>query len=367
MTSKKDNARSLADKLKSETAAQVSELEKKAANTARLAEAFDASGYAGPLPYIVSGDARVSYDGTIASLHFRDVPPDELAALLVAFPPIPRAEFKHRGSRSFRPGEVPEDAEDVRECDGVEINICGGKGFDTFRAAWSAMVGDVNTRFWCDLRRVSFLSPRTYRRPVTMAGNFLRYEGATELRWPDNGALFNDVAPDAGLFIRMYGSGSDQSHGDARIRGGDVLALVRAWEAECNRRGEITRAAFVADFEKAQALGLPSADDIAKQADAMREEYAAEKLRAGTLEQAAALHTPHALADKAVAEKHWPVYAEHFGIETRQSYFEHYAWACEWLKRCGLYEVPVTDEMRAQATGGIPDNVTAYRYGTRWL
>lgn len=365
MTAKKPA--SLAATLTDNAAAKVAEIEKKAANTARLAAAYDASGYAGPLPYIASGDARASYDGTIASLHFRDVAPDELAALLVAFPAIPRAEFKHRGSRSFRPGEVPEDAEEVRECDGVEIDVTGGKGFDTFRASWSAMVGDVNTRFWCDLRRVQFLSPRTHRRAVTMNHTFIRYEGATSLHWPDNGALFNDVAPDAGLFVRMYGSGSDQSHGDARIRGRDVLALVRAWEAECNRRGEVTRAAFLAAYADAEALGLPSADDIAAAAEAMRAEYDAKRggLRAGTLEQTAALATPHALADKAVAEKHWPPYAERFGIETRQSYFEHYAWACEWLKRCGMYAVPVTDAMRAEAKGGIDGDV--YRYGHRWL
>lgn len=359
---------SLAATLSDDAAAKVAEINAKAANTARLAAAYDASGYAGPLPYIASGDARVSYDGTIASLHFRDVPPDELAALLVAFPPIPRAEFKHRGSRSFRPGEVPEDAEEVRECDGVEIDISGGKGYDTFRASWSAMVGDVNTRFWCDLRRVSFLSPRTYRRAVTMAGNFLRYEGATELHWPDKGALFNDVRADADLFVRMYGSGSDQSHGDARIRGGDVLALVRAWEAECTRRGEVTQAAFLAAYAPLDyGNALPSHDEIAAFAETMRAAYEAKRggLRAGTLMQTAALESAHALADKAVAEKHWPAYAAHHEIETRQTYFEHYAWACAYLRRVGLYAVPVTDEMRAEAKGGINGDV--YTYGARWL
>lgn len=365
MTAKK--SASLAATLSNDAAAKVAEIEKKAANTARLAAAYDASGYAGPLPYIARGAAGASYDGTIASLHFRDVPPDELAALLTAFPAIPRAEFKHRGSRNFRPGEVPEDAEDVRECDGVEIAISGGKGFDTFRASWSAMVGDVNTRVWCDLRRVPFLAPRTHRRVVTMNNTFIRYEGATELNWPGNGALFNSVAPDAGLFVRMYASGSDQSHGDARIRGRDMLALARAWEAECDRRGEVTRAAFNAAHAQAAAPGLPTADDIADAVEAMRADYDAKRggLRAGTLEQTAALATPHALADKAVAEKHWRPYAERFEIETRQSYFDHYAWACKWLERCGLYEVPVTDAMRADAKGGIDGDV--YRYGARWL
>src|SRR5690606_32239474 len=102
--------------------------------------------------------SRPSYDGTIAELHFRDVAPDELAALMAAFPPIPRAEFKHSGSRHFRPGDVPDGAEEVNKCDGAEIAVSAGRGYRSFRASWSGMVGDVNTRFWCDLRPVHFVA-----------------------------------------------------------------------------------------------------------------------------------------------------------------------------------------------------------------
>src|SRR5690606_6759072 len=131
----------------------------------------------------------------------------------------PRAEFKHSGSRHFRPGAVPDGAEEVNKCDGAEIAVSAGRGYRSFRASWSGMVGDVNTRFWCDLRPVHFVAPFTYRRAIMHKGNFMRFEGPTELRWPDNGALFSRVAAEAGLFVRMYGSGSDQAHGDARIRG----------------------------------------------------------------------------------------------------------------------------------------------------
>lgn len=366
MTNEKPNAKSLAARLQSETAAKVSELEIKAANTSRLAAAYDAHGYAGPLPWIVRADAKPAYDGDLGTLHYRDVAPDELRALLEAFEPIPRKEFKSRGSRSFRPGELPADAAEVRECDGLEITVSGSQHGRQLRASWSAMVGDIQTGFYVDVRPVHFLHPYTSRRAVTVANQFVRYEGATSLNWPDKGALYNSVAGDAALFVRMYG-GSDQSHADCHIRGGDVLALVRAWEDEANKRGEATRAAFEEAFKSAQALGLPSADDIRAQADKMRDDYAKQKTRAGTLEQAATLQTPHALADKAIAEKHWKPYADRFGIENSRDYFEHYAWACAYLDRCGMLSVPVTDEMREQATGGIPADWTAYRYGTRWL
>lgn len=45
----------------------------------------------------------------------------------------------------------------------------------------------------------------------------------------------------------------------------------------------------------------------------------------------------------------------------------HFGWACGVLQNAGLYEVPVTPELRASAHGGLPDGATVYRYGMRWL
>ena len=370
MTAKKTAG--LAATLTNNAAAQVAEINAKAANTARLAAAYDASGYTGPLPYIASGDAKPSYDGTIASLHFRNVGPDELVALLAAFPPIPRAEYKHRGSRCFRPGAVPEDAEDVKECDGLEFSLSNGKGYGSLRAHWSAMVGDVNTRFWLDVRRVSFLHPQSRRRAVTVAGQFVRFEGPTTMHWPDQAALFNRVADTAGIFVRTYAPGSDQSHADMHIRGRDVIALAKAWGEECNKSGAETKAAFLSAYAPlGYGNALPSLADVEAFAETMRAEYDAKAggLRAGTLMQTAALAMPYAESDKAIAQAHWLPYAEHHGIKVSdyQTYFDHFGWACAYLQRIGLYEVPVTDEMRKQATGGIAADVKTYKYGHRWF
>lgn len=359
---------SLAASLKADAASKISEIEIKSANTLRVAEAYDASGYAGRVPYIVSGDARVSYDGTIAALHFKDVAPDELTALILAFPPIPRAEYKHRGSRSFLPGDVPSDAEEVTPCDGLEISTSTGRGFNSLRASWSANVGEVNTRFWCTIKTLHYLHPRTHRHAITRNGEFLRYEGATTVIWPDDGKLFNDLKSDAGLFVRIYGSGSNQSHGDAHIRGRNVLALVQAWEAEANRRGEATKAAFLAAYAPLDyGNALPSLEMIEAHAETMRASYAAKAggLRAGTLMQTAALDMDYAQTDRAVAEKHWIAYAEHYDLEKSRGYFDHFAWACAYLERVGLYTVPVTDAMRSEAKGGIAKD--SYKYGERWL
>lgn len=40
---------------------------------------------------------------------------------------------------------------------------------------------------------------------------------------------------------------------------------------------------------------------------------------------------------------------------------------CEILRNAGLLDVPVTDELRASALGGLPDGAAVYRYGSRWL
>lgn len=44
-----------------------------------------------------------------------------------------------------------------------------------------------------------------------------------------------------------------------------------------------------------------------------------------------------------------------------------YTKTCEALSAAGLLDVPVTDELRASALGGVPESATTYRYGTLWL
>lgn len=44
-----------------------------------------------------------------------------------------------------------------------------------------------------------------------------------------------------------------------------------------------------------------------------------------------------------------------------------YTKVCEALDAAGLLTVPVTSDLRASALGGLPDDATVYRYGSRWL
>ena len=324
------------------------------ARTMVVANAWDACGFTGVQPWHVNG-AKGVY-GDAASLSFRDVCPDELTELMRAFPAIPRITYSHSNIRYFHPAgarNVPENVT-VEELDGYEIEISGGHQYSRFTAHWSAMVGETQTAFRAELRRIHWLHPRANRKAVMLCGHtFVRYEGRAELVWPaESRAVYTAMRDSRALVVHTYYAG-DQSSGDFRIRGANVLALVEAWESEANKRGEQTQAAFLAAY--AHVTESVSADDIAAQVDACREIYAREKLRAGTLEQFAALRTAHAEADRAVAEKHWPSYAKARGIETGQTYFDHFAWACAYLKRCGLYEVQ------------IAGREAPYKYGHAWL
>lgn len=44
-----------------------------------------------------------------------------------------------------------------------------------------------------------------------------------------------------------------------------------------------------------------------------------------------------------------------------------YGKVCEALDAAGLLSVPVTDELRASALGGLPAGAKVYKYGSRWL
>lgn len=335
---------SLSARIAAEAEAATQKAKQSAETLSEIAAAWDAAGFTGMQPWHATGSKGIY--GDCATLSFKDVGPDDLVQLMWAFPAIPRVNYSHAGTRYFHPEgaqKMPAGVLPVH-CDGYEIEISGGHGYDSFRASWSAMVGDVQTHFRADLRRVHYLHPRAHRRVVEFQGQFLRFEGPASLVWPKD-------SPQSGQW-QAYGYCTEGS-GDFRIRGANVLALAESWEAEANRRNDETKAAFERTY--VGIVGFPTAESVTRTAEKIRATYEAKKggLRAGTLEQTAALETSEALADKAVAEKHWKAYAEQHGIESSQSYFDHYAWACAMLKRCDLYEVQL--------------NGKAYRYGTAWL
>ena len=93
-----------------------------------------------------------------------------------------------------------------------------------------------------------------------------------------------------------------------------------------------------------EVVGLFPGNVKARRIMEVWKEWHLNDMNAGTPEQEAAL--------KEYREKH----------PDERSY---YTKDCEYLKSVGLYEVPITSDMRA--VGGFPKDTTTYCYGTRWL
>lgn len=347
---------SLAAKMAAENEKEAANKQTELSLRLKLAEIWDAlnPGFRDPR-FIYVG----SIQGAVGQLSWDNVEPDELVTLLTALAPTPFVTYKDGGIRYHHmtgAKPVPERAAEVVGTDGVDIRLNGsrgGSGEQRLEVSWNTAVREgLFLRLKCELKRHYQLHPSSYRKEVRVAGQFLRFEGPTEIRWPSTikdkvGILMFD----AGLKTYTY-QATPETVGDVYIRGRDTLALVKFWESEANRIGEATKAAFDAAYQPVLERGLPTREEILQKAEEIKEDYQARKLKAGTLEQTACLETSQALQDRAVAEKHWTAYCRYHGIEER-NYFDYHTWACFWLKRCDLYEVPMGEG--------------TYKYGHAWL
>lgn len=104
------------------------------------------------------------------------------------------------------------------------------------------------------------------------------------------------------------------------------------------------------------------------------EKYHLNGMNAGTREQSAALEKGRAeLVERMRKEPdakdlfyhdnspNWYVIARKLGKASS------YDVDCDILREAGLLEVPVTEELRAAALGGLPEGATTYKYGSRWI
>lgn len=365
-------AASLSEKLNTEAAQKIAAAQLESARLAGIAAAYDAHAFAGIAPHFVTASGKNDYRGSAGTLFFKDATPEDVRELMAAFPAVPCKVAKVRGGTGCRPfDKVEEGAEIIAETCGHSLSLSGygGPGSSQCLAQWSAQLSpELRACFRVELRNVHTVTPRIQpghaeRYPD---GKVIRYTSSDSIAWP-----LTKSAPEGIEFIR-YGRGCPDSLQTFLVYGKTPHAfadMVAAWAAKCFADREHSRAAFELDHAALQAVPMPTADDIARKADELRSVYAAEKLRAGTLEQFAALRMPYTEAARKVAERHWKEYAERYGIKVSeyQNYFSFYDFACEMLQRFGLYEVPITDDMRASVTGSFPEGATVYKYGARWL
>jgi hypothetical protein len=265
---------------------------------------------------------------------------DDAAAILARFPPVPMGYFKDGSTSAVYPLDYPmSDRYTLHvEGDGPTLNLDGGHGYGlNVKLTWYADVGDRRVHFQFELKGAHL--PRIHPgRTVTVGDTFLRYEGTDTVHWdPQTGSPAD--------FVR-YGRGSPTALQHFVFYVGVSEWLDSLVELLNNEQRE-TRAAYAAALVSVGST--PPRAATAAECDALRAVYGREHLRAGTLLQYATLRTPTAEAWQGIASAHWPRFAEAQGIETRQSYFDHYAWACWYLDGAGV----------------LKDD--GYKYGSAWL
>lgn len=158
-------------------------------------------------------------------------------------------------------------------------------------------------------------------------------------------------------------------------RDGDKLEFSACGEVWNHLKTDIVQGGQCVD----ELAALFPRDVLAQRIRATWSRYHLNGMNAGTPEQSAALAKAEAEAlarlraedspagcfyDAAKTRINWHVAGDYL---TGKKGAGHYGWACEALKQAGLYEVPVTPELRASALGGLPKDAETYRYGTRWL
>lgn len=327
-------------------------------STAELVKRWDA--LALPIePTYYSGATGIY--GQQASLSFAEVPPDDVVTLMKALPAVPGqayvdgCTYTHpHGARELKEGQV------WSGFDGYELRLQTIQWKRNFSLSWYCDLDGLRIHVRVEPAQLD-LHPFVNRKWVVYANDMGRYEGPSVLAWPkgeDCARVNNEAWAKAQGTTRIFVGGGDQSTGQASLIAKDMVVLFQAWAEECDRRGTLTRAAFERCLAATNMTRMPTPEDIDKAAQVIKASYYAEKFRAGTLEQAACLATPMAVVDKFVAENHWQRYCEHYDIEGRENYFNHYTWACSFLARCDLLVVPWKDK---------DGNPIQYKYGAGWL
>lgn len=288
-------------------------------------------------------------------LSYVDTTPECLAALLDAFPPLPLVRYRdaRRNESGFRAPEcVPErDGIETWPVDGLRIDAWRVNDYpSTFTAQWRANVGGAVIDFRAKVKPVHGITP-------DYTARVKRYNDGRILAVSQCALAFPKGAP--GCKTLRYGAGSVDGFStiviygevdDATTDAHPVQDLVRMWAQECDERAVESRSAYL----RVKAESDASAPPFVLELERFAERYAAQRMKAGTLEQFAALESDAAVHDAALARAQWPEYAREHGITNPASYgFDHYAWACAFLRRVGLYEVE---------RDGKP-----YRYGAAWL
>lgn len=339
----------LTDRIGSELSEQTKRAAEEHASKVRLAELWDAhcetNGHAAAClqPWIMHTSKLF---GAIGSYAFRDATPEQCAELLAAFVPVPTAIVKTQMWTSFRPADYVDPklggGEQVKSKEPVPGGAAIGLDCSRFQSRakvqWWTMLGGELIGLDVELATMHDVTPRMAARVEysDSAHNHIARVSDARPEYP--------IKPAQPLTHIRYAAGAPEYWPHILIHG-NVAAYIEQLAGWCYSARRASKKAYQED----KCAGLPPVQE-ARPYDEQG------KLRAGTREQYDCLNSEAARRDQALASKHWKQYAEDYGIESTQGYFEHYAWACAYLKRQGLYEVPDPRD---------PSKV--YKYGHAWL
>lgn len=348
-------AKKLADQIGARLREQTERAQQEHSRTLKLAELWDAHCERNPIaanclqPWIMHTSQLY---GAIGSYAFRDATPEQCMELLTAFPPIPTAIVKTQSWTSFRPadyvdprltagGEEVKSKEDVPGGAAIRLDHPGPGGSRNKVEWWTVLEGEL-VAMDVELANIHGVTPRMEARVEYADPAHTHISRVSEARpvYP-----LEPLSPNVLKYIR-YSAGAPGYFPTILIYG-NVVAYIEQLAGYCYSKRMASKKAYQED----KIAGLPPVAGHASD-----QGYDSQKLRAGTREQWECLESEEARRDRALAEKHWKAYAEDYGIEARQGYFDHYAWACAYLKRKSLYEVP-----------DPRDPSKPYKYGHAWL
>ena len=319
----------------------------------RVAAAFDAGSQVITLPKLPMLMVHPLY-GRVASLSFsRDsssfphtgLDAKHILALMEAFPPVPACIAKGNQWTSWmsvsyfeQQLEKPEGQikfTEIKAMSPVIINLNRMEHRPSAKVEWIAELDGLLVEFQVELSRS--------RGWPQISADMRHHNGIlVEIRrqWVE---LTGDLKDHACPHYLSYASGSPTSFGNRLMYGElNIVGLINTMaELDAQYYAEAL-AAYEADGD----AGLPPAEATRDHCD----------MNAGSKAQRALLNSLEARQERALAQKHWPLYAEKHGLNPGRYGFDYHEWAKYWLTQAGLQPDP------NYIRDGKP-----YSYGSAWV
>ena len=319
----------------------------------RVAAAFDAGSQGITLPKLPMLMVHPLY-GRVASLSFsRDsssfphtgLDAKHILALMEAFPPVPACIAKGNQWTSWmsvsyfeQQLEKPEGQikfTEIKAMSPVIINLNRMEHRPSAKVEWIAELDGLLVEFQVELSRS--------RGWPQISADMRHHNGIlVEIRrqWVE---LTGDLKDHACPHYLSYASGSPTSFGNRLMYGElNIVGLINTMaELDAQHYAEA-----LAAYEADRAAGLPPVEVSSGHGDS----------HAGSKAQRALLNSLEARQERALAQKHWPLYAEKHGLNPGRYGFDYHEWAKYWLTQAGLQPDP------NYIRDGKP-----YSYGSAWV